>query len=168
MLEKRCAAHPEVFFELLNEVRSVDPEQWNDLAERTLRAIRTLNPTRRVIIGSICWNSPDCLKDLRVYGDENVIYTFHTYAPFEFTHQQSVLQPGPLYYNRAMPYPTDDVERYRDYHRLVEGARTPIRGSGASTGIFCAARCPARSSLRGATRTRRSGAVSSAPSATAR
>ena len=121
MLEKRCAAHPEVFFELLNEVRSVDPEQWNDLAERTLRAIRTLNPTRRVIIGSICWNSPDCLKDLRVYGDENVIYTFHTYAPFEFTHQQSVLQPGPLYYNRAMPWPCDDIERYRDYHRLISG-----------------------------------------------
>ena len=128
MLEKRCAAHPEVFFELLNEVRSVDPEQWNDLAERTLRAIRTLNPTRRVIIGSICWNSPDCLKDLHVYGDENVIYTFHTYAPFEFTHQQSVLQPGPLYYNRAMPYPTDDVERYRDYHRLVDGTQDAYPG----------------------------------------
>ena len=63
-----------------------------------------------------------------MYGDENVIYTFHTYAPFEFTHQQSVLQPGPLYYNRAMPYPTDDVERYRDYHRLVEGAQDAYPG----------------------------------------
>lgn len=120
MLEKRYAAHPEVFFELLNEVRNVNPEQWNDLAERTLRAIRALNPVRRVIVGSISWNSPDHLKELRVYDDENVIYTFHTYTPFEFTHQRGVLQAGPLYYNRAMPYPTDDVERYRDYYRLTE------------------------------------------------
>ena len=50
--------------------------------------------------------------------DENIIYTFHCYAPNEFTHQQGVLQAGPLFYNRKMPYPTDDIERYRAYHRL--------------------------------------------------
>ena len=115
--EERYSEYPAVVFELLNEVRDVDPQKWNDLAEKTVRAIRQKNSTRRIIIGSTCWNSVDTLKYLRVCEDENVIYTFHMYEPGEFTHQQSVLHPGPLYYNRRMPYPSD-IERYRDYQKL--------------------------------------------------
>lgn len=116
--EKRYANNPDVAFELLNEVRNVDPQKWNDLAERTIAAIRELNPYRKIIVGSTSWNSPDTLKDLRLYDDPNVIYTFHFYEPFSFTHQQGVLQPDPLYYNRKMAYPSD-VEPYRDYERYV-------------------------------------------------
>ena len=108
-----------VYFELLNEVLNVDPEKWNNLAERTLSALRRKNPNRVVIIGSTDYNSPYRLRDLRLYDDENVIYTFHTYMPFEFTHQRGVLVPDTLYYNRVMPYPCDDIERYRDYYRVV-------------------------------------------------
>jgi len=46
------------------------------------------------------------------------------YAPFEFTHQQGVLQTGPLYYNRKMAYPSD-IEPYRDYGRVVCGCKNP-------------------------------------------
>ena len=59
--------------------------------------------------------------------DENVVYTFHMYAPFEFTHQRGVLQANPLYYNRIMPYPCDDVERYREYRR-INGLHDPYEG----------------------------------------
>ncbi len=118
--ENRYAQYPEVAFELLNEVRDVDPDIWNDLAEKTLNAIRAINPTRKVIIGSSCWNHVHTLKDLRVYDDENVIYTFHTYEPFSFTHQQGVLQDATLYYNRKMEYP-GDIEKYRDFERVVFG-----------------------------------------------
>ena len=123
--EKRYADKPNVAFEILNEIRNVDPEKWNALADRTLKAIRELNPTRKVILGTIDWNAPDKLKDMRLYDDPNVIYTFHFYAPFAFTHQQGVLQAGPLYYNRKMAYPSD-VEPYRDYERYVNGAKNPI------------------------------------------
>ena len=118
--EKRYASHKEIAFELLNEVLDVDPEKWNNLAQKTLREIRRLNPERKVIIGCTCWNSPSKLQFLRLYDDENVIYTFHTYEPFEFTHQQGVLQERPLYYNRKMPYPCD-IERYRDCRRVAYG-----------------------------------------------
>ena len=118
--EKRYASHKEIAFELLNEVLDVDPEKWNNLAEKALREIRMLNPTRKVIIGCTCWNAPSKLQFLRLYDDENVIYTFHTYEPFEFTHQQGVLQERPLYYNRKMPYPCD-IERYRDCRRVAYG-----------------------------------------------
>lgn len=119
--EERYAADNAIAFELLNEVRNVDPEKWNVLADRAVAAIRARNGERKIVIGSIAWNSAAKLKELRIYDDENIIYTFHTYAPFEFTHQQGVLQAEPLYYNRKMPYPTDDIERYRDYHRVVKG-----------------------------------------------
>lgn len=118
-IEKRMANYPNVAFELLNEVRDINPDLWNDLAERIIKEIRAVNPTRIIIVGSTCWNAPHRLKDLRIFDDEYVAYTFHTYAPFEFTHQQGVLQAGPLYYNRKMHYPSDDIERYRDYHRLL-------------------------------------------------
>jgi len=120
--ERRWHDQPDVVFELLNEVLGGKEaaEKWNDLAARTIAEIRRSNPARRIVIGSACWNSPDFLKDLRVFDDENVIYTYHFYFPFSFTHQRGVLQAGPLYYNREMPYP-GDIERYRDYEKVVCG-----------------------------------------------
>ena len=116
--ERRYHDFPGLAFELLNEVRNVDPKKWNDLADRTLKAIRAKNADRWVVMGSTCWNSPGTLKDLRVWDDPKVVYTFHMYSPFEFTHQRGVLQAPTLYYNRVMEYPSTDVERYRDYNRL--------------------------------------------------
>lgn len=118
--ETRYSHKPGIAFELLNEVRDVDPEKWNDLAEKTISAIRRINHNRILIIGSTCWNSADTLKYLRVYDDENVVYTFHNYNPHEFTHQRGVLQASHVYYNRTMTYPAD-IERYEDYQRVVKG-----------------------------------------------
>lgn len=118
--EKRLSAYPKVAFEILNEVRDVDPEKWNKLAEKTLKVIRNENKNRIIIIGSTCWNNVNKLEYLKTYDDDNVVYTFHDYSPLEFTHQQGVLQADPLYYNRRMPYP-GDIERYRDYQLVVNG-----------------------------------------------
>lgn len=116
--ERRFQDHPAVAFELMNEVRDVEPELWNTLAEETIREIRRRNPSRKIIVGGVRWNSPGALKDLRVFEDENVIYTFHTYSPFEFTHQRGVLQAAPLFYNREMEYP-GDIVKYRQYRETI-------------------------------------------------
>lgn len=111
-----------VVFELLNEVVNAQAEEWNALASKTLSAIREKNPLRLVVIGGIEWNNPPGLNTVQVYpNDPCVIYTFHCYSPHEFTHQRGVLQASQLYYNRVMPYPTDDIERYRDYQKVVRG-----------------------------------------------
>lgn len=117
-LEEAFSSDNDIIFELLNEVVNSTADEWNSVAEKTINAIRSVNKERMIIVGSIDYNNPPGLERLKVYDDENIIYTFHCYAPHEFTHQQGVLQAGPLYYNRKMPYPTDDIERYRDYHRL--------------------------------------------------
>lgn len=118
-IEKEFVEDDDVIFELLNEVANSAPEDWNNLAEKTIDAIRTVNKNRLIIVGGTNWNLPSGLEKLKVFDDENIIYTFHCYAPMEFTHQQGVLQAGPLFYNRKMEYPSDDIERYRDYHRLL-------------------------------------------------
>ena len=92
-------------FEVLNEVNSADSAKWNDLAGRVVAAIRALNPTRKIIIGSAQWNRVTKLRELRLFDDPNIVYTFHFYDPDEFTHQRGVLRPLFAYYNRDIAYP---------------------------------------------------------------
>lgn len=134
-LEKHYANEPQVVFELLNEVKDVDPEKWNILATRLIDGIRELNKTRILILGTTNWNSPDNLKDIKVFDDDNVIYTFHFYEPFEFTHQQGVLQTRTELYNRKMSYP-GDIERYRDYQRFTYGTDKVYDGLTEMNGEF--------------------------------
>ena len=123
-IEERFHTEEGVMFELLNELRDVDAAPWNALVKKTIERIRKVNPTRRIIVGGTHWNDPDHLKDIAVYDDENVFYTFHNYAPNEFTHQRGVLQAPQCYYNRVMHYPSD-IEPYRDYQRTVFNAKNP-------------------------------------------
>ncbi len=133
-IERRYHDFPGLAFEILNEVRDVDPQKWNSLADRTLKAIRERNRDRWIVIGSTCWNSPSTLSALKIWDDPKVVYTFHTYAPFEFTHQRGVLQANPLYANMVLEYPSKDVERYRTSRRLGWGERSPYPGC---TAIDC-------------------------------
>lgn len=111
-MEKRFADEPDVAFELLNEVRDVDPGKWNTLADETVRALRALNPVRWIVIGPRCWNAASALDSLRIWDDPRIVYTFHMYDPFLFTHQRGVLQPDPLYENADVPFPgVETVER---------------------------------------------------------
>ena len=111
-IERRYHGFSGLAFEILNEVRDVNPEKWNALADRTIRAIREKNPDRWVVVGSTCWNAVGHLKQLKVWDDPKVVYTFHMYNPFMFTHQRGVLQAGPLYENVDVPYPGKaEVER---------------------------------------------------------
>jgi len=121
MLEDEFCDENDVVFELLNEAVNATPEEWNAVARGAIDAIRRRNPLRLIVVGGVEWNNPPALPYVKVYDDENIIYTFHCYAPHEFTHQQGVLQAPQLFYNRKMPYPCDDIERYRDYHRTVFG-----------------------------------------------
>ena len=119
MLENEFSDINNVAFELLNEVVNASADEWNSLAQKTVNAIRNLNKDRIIVVGGVNWNSPGSLDKLQIFDDDNIIYTYHCYEPYEFTHQQGVLQAGPLYYNRKMPYPSDDIERYREYRRLM-------------------------------------------------
>lgn len=116
----------EIVFELMNEVTDTDSKKWNVLYQRTVAALRAQNPTRIIMIGSAQWNSVDKLCELEVLDDPHVVYTFHFYTPFEFTHQRGVLQPMNHYYNREMPYPCA-VERYRSCMEFLYGQKNAYK-----------------------------------------
>lgn len=117
----------EIVFELMNEITDSDSLKWNALYKRTVAELRKLNPTRKIMIGSAQWNSVDKLGELEVLDDPNVVYTFHFYTPFEFTHQRGVLQPMNHYYNREMPYPCE-VGRYRECMEFLYGNKNAYAG----------------------------------------
>lgn len=92
-------------FELLNEVVLPDSAPWNALARRTIAAIRALDPTRRIIVGSNLYNSPACLAELDLPDDPYLLNTFHFYDPLFFTHQHAPWVPLMMAYNQTVEYP---------------------------------------------------------------
>lgn len=81
-------------FDILNEpVVSESIDQWKDLAERTIQAIRTVNPEHVVFVERVNaidgdWRENENRNFFRV-SDPNVVYEFHFYKPFHFTHQSA-------------------------------------------------------------------------------
>lgn len=75
-------------FELLNEV--VDDnfkDVWNDIAERTIKAIREYAPNTWILVGGTRYNSIISIKELRKPYDNKIAFNFHCYEPIIFTHQ---------------------------------------------------------------------------------
>ena len=126
-LEAHYSSKKFIAFELLNEPQAVDPRKWNSLVSRVVGGLRAVNKERIIIVGPVFWNDPKALEHLYVTNDPKVVYAFHMYKPLEFTHQRSVLDPDVYYYNRGMPYPTTDVERYRDFRRVLYSDLQPYR-----------------------------------------
>ncbi|MBL4678281.1 MAG: cellulase family glycosylhydrolase [Mucilaginibacter sp.] len=80
-------SHDKVFFELYNEPPPIDPKVWHDAAYNMVTAIRKVDKNRTLIIGASNFNSIYELSRMQRLADENIIYTFHFYEPFLFTHQ---------------------------------------------------------------------------------
>ncbi len=77
-----------VAFELLNEVTSRSyMDAWNRIARECIRRIRRIAPDVKVLIGGSGNNSVYSLEALDPPADGNVVYNFHFYHPFPFTHQ---------------------------------------------------------------------------------
>lgn len=113
------SAGDEVAFELLNEIVESTSERWNDLAHRTVSAIREVDEDRYVIIGGNDYNSIDELDSIdRIEGDDRIVYTFHFYQPHLFTHQHAGWTDGPKEYGRDVEYPGEfpDLEEFLGAH----------------------------------------------------
>lgn len=62
-------------------------DDWHDLAERTARAIREIDPERTIIVEAPPWGSPESLAEFTPISMPNVVYSAHMYVPGRFTHQ---------------------------------------------------------------------------------
>jgi endoglucanase len=79
-------------YDLLNEpVVSSSISQWQTLAERTITGIREIDGNHAIFVERVNAVGADYLENqdrnfFRVH-DPNVVYEFHFYKPFHFTHQ---------------------------------------------------------------------------------
>lgn len=85
-----------VFFELINEPNDRMTVRKTDAINRELLAIvREKHPDRWVIVGSAGWGGLDALLKSRPPEDDRVILTYHSYDPYEFTHQGASFADNP-------------------------------------------------------------------------
>lgn len=89
LLTKRYSNEPADFllFEIYNEPPHMGPQIWKDAAYNIATAIRKADAKRTLIVGASNFNSIYELSRFVRLADENIIYTFHFYEPFFFTHQ---------------------------------------------------------------------------------
>jgi endoglucanase len=128
----------QVFFEIFNEphvatsgsVKNLDKNWWLPVQEKLIQAIRQETSTHYVIAGGEGWNGIEGLKAMIPYKIPRVIYNFHFYSPFTFTHQGATWVGDPFAKLRNVPYPSSpellkplvdaatdtQVKQYLDYY----------------------------------------------------
>jgi endoglucanase len=94
-----------VFFELINEPEVSDSYRWMGIQARVDQAIRTVDSVHTIIATAANYGSlPDILQ-LEPLRDPNVIYNFHFYEPYQFTHQGASWGSAEWPYFKDIPYP---------------------------------------------------------------
>ncbi|MGH2644094.1 MAG: glycoside hydrolase family 5 protein [Chitinophagaceae bacterium] len=94
-----------VFFEIYNEPHNISSEQWKECALQLIKTIRSIAPDHTLIVGGVDWNSISGLQKLGKLPDNNIIYTFHFYDPFLFTHQGAAWPGVKATSNIHIPFP---------------------------------------------------------------
>jgi aryl-phospho-beta-D-glucosidase BglC (GH1 family) len=93
------------FFELMNESQTSDSYRWVGIQAQVTYAIRQIAPRHTVLASGAHYDSIPDLLETQPLSDANVIYTFHFYEPYQFTHQGAPW--GSLEWNdyKSIPYP---------------------------------------------------------------
>jgi len=76
-----------VIYEILNEPNGISDRRWGEIQGMTIDAIRRIDQSKWIVVGGADWNNVEKLFALPRYSDQKLIYTFHFYDPFLFTHQ---------------------------------------------------------------------------------
>ncbi len=88
LIQKYSYLDPNRFmFEIYNEPNNITNSNWRTVAQSIVDTIRTYNTTHTLVVGGNGWNSMSGLTSFQPLNDNNIIYTFHCYEPYYFTHQ---------------------------------------------------------------------------------
>jgi endoglucanase len=109
-----------IYYEILNEPHGISDTTWNEIQLRVINAIRAVDQKHTIIVGPAGWNSYNNLRYMPRYRDDNLIYTFHFYDPFLFTHQGASWNTPSLVPLAGVPFPYD-YTRMPDCPAELEG-----------------------------------------------
>ncbi|NND07147.1 MAG: cellulase family glycosylhydrolase [Saprospiraceae bacterium] len=76
-----------LLYEVLNEPHGISDAVWNAIQANVIKGIRSVDEKHTIVVGGPQFNSYLNLQAIPDFGDNNLIYTFHFYDPFIFTHQ---------------------------------------------------------------------------------
>ena len=105
-----------VAFEPLNEpthdcdaIAAGTPQDWPAQLVQMHSAARRAAPDLTLVLSGACWGGAYGLSalDPAIIPDGNVIWSFHSYEPFTFSHQGAEWTDAPLKYLSGLPYPPE-------------------------------------------------------------
>jgi endoglucanase len=96
---------PNLYFEIQNEPHGITDAVWNAIQLRTVAAIRGIDADRWLVIGGAGWNGLHNLAPMPDYPYQKLVYTFHYYEPFLFTHQGATWTDPSLLNLKNVPFP---------------------------------------------------------------
>ena len=96
-----------IIFEIYNEPHKCKNETWAPIQGRIIKLIRKIDTSHTLVVGGVDYNSYQALNALPLYDDDNLIYTFHFYNPFLFTHQGASWAEPSLVPLAGVPFPYD-------------------------------------------------------------
>jgi aryl-phospho-beta-D-glucosidase BglC (GH1 family) len=129
LTKRYLGKHKHLVFEIANEIAAPTGAVWNELAAKVVREIRKIDKTRLIVIGSNCWNVCSTYTEMKVINDPNIIYNFHFYNPFPFTHQKASWSPEMVYYNKLINYPGKSEGLLATANRAEKENRLPTAES---------------------------------------
>jgi endoglucanase len=95
-----------VFFEILNEPEMADRYRWYGIQTKVAAAIRSAAPQHTIVAAGAHWSNEDELVFLEPLRDSNVIYAFHFYSPYLFTHQGATWAVYYWHWVKGLRYPS--------------------------------------------------------------
>lgn len=95
-----------VFFEIMNEPEQQDTYRWQGIEAFVAERIRDAAPNNTILAAGAKWSGLDDLMLMEPLAVPNVIYTFHDYEPFAFTHQGATWTDPAVQPLRDVPYPS--------------------------------------------------------------
>ncbi len=98
-----------ISYEVLNEPHGISNKLWGEIQQEAINAIRQVDTRHAIIIGPSGYNGYKDLDSMPVYRDPNLIYTFHFYDPFMFTHQGAAWNSPSMASLKGIPFPYDPV-----------------------------------------------------------
>jgi len=123
MANRLKAAPALLAYDLMNEpvvatlLPGVGKEKWHSLAMQMASAIRAEDPNTPLMMEPTPWGLPGSFKGMQPLALPGLVYSFHFYAPHEFTHQGL---PG---YDGVRNYPDADWDRAKGRTALEEARR---------------------------------------------
>jgi endoglucanase len=93
--------------EIVNEpVLQGKESSWYPWSEKLAAAIRKSAPNHTIITSGAWWGGVWGLLQYKPLSDKNVVYSFHTYDPFPFSHQAATWSGPDVVHLKNVPYPS--------------------------------------------------------------